>query len=237
MSGFEFKRFFLSCGRKLLPKTSDAITEEALSKIEETTEKTRESADELELEINADCRRLKTLNLTAPDQKPQQVQLMRKIKMQKNRLATLRNMELSTTQAGNDSRDALLVAANAEAHSVAMKAQRAALKKGKLSPDKIESVLHEIELGKDAISDAASVLGSHNQAHLDYVDEYDVDAFLMNEFGPEMKGAAVGGKHLSPPGVVTSLPCGDDTDGALPVLPKPSDAEEKTHPLKVNFVV
>ena len=174
---------FLSCGRKLMPKSSADITEAAVEEIERTTEKTRESADDLETEINADLRRLQNLYATSPHLKSQQSSLMRKIKLQKARLLTLRNLELSSTQVANDSRDALLVAESAKAHSAAVKAQRAALKQGNLTPGKIDSMIDDIENGKDAIMDVAAALGSRGISEAGAVDCYDVDAFLSAELG------------------------------------------------------
>ena len=165
-----------------MPKSSADITEAAVEEIERTTEKTRESADDLETEINADLRRLQNLYATSPHLKSQQSSLMRKIKLQKARLLTLRNLELSSTQVANDSRDALLVAESAKAHSAAVKAQRAALKQGNLTPGEIDSMIDDIENGKDAIMDAAAALGSRGISEAGAVDCYDVDALQLGLF-------------------------------------------------------
>lgn len=230
MASFDFKRMFLSCGRRLMPKSSADITEEAVEEIERTTEKTRESADELENEINADLRRLQNLHATAPQQRSQQTSLMRKIKMQKARLQTLRNMELSATQVANDSRDALLVAANAKAHAAAVHAQKSALKQGNLTPGKIDSVLDDIENGKDAIMDAAAALGSRGVSDAGGADCYDVDAFLSAELGqslPFAHSAEIPGMKLpsSTDGKdMENLPCLTSST----TLAKPHSEEEKS---------
>ena len=153
-----------------------------------STEKTKEEADELELEIRADARRLQQLKLSGAP-KSQQIELMRSIQYNKQRLERLRNMQHSNARAVHDSRDVLLVAQNAKAQKSAMRAQRSALRSDDLSVDNIDKMMEEVESGKDIVIDAAAALGSGGKAGTGYVDEFDVDRFLMDEFGED--GSAV----------------------------------------------
>ena len=167
-----------------MPKTTMEITEEAVHELEISTEKTKEEANDLELEIRADARRLLQLKHShAP--KSQQIELMRSIQYNKERLQRLRNMQFSNARAVHDSRDVLLVAQNAKAQKFAMRAQRSALRSDDLSVDSIDKMMEEVEGGKDTIVEAAMALGSGGKASTGSIDELDVDRFLMDEFGNE----------------------------------------------------
>jgi hypothetical protein len=215
------KRFFTSCGKgiqKLMPKTTMEITEDAVHELQLSTEKTKEEADELELDIHADARRLRQLKHSGAP-KSQQIELMRSIQYNKERLDRLRNMQHSNARAVHDSKDVLLVAQNAKAQKGAMHAQRSALKSDHLSVDSIDKMLEEVESGKDIVVEAAMALGSGGKATTGSINELDVDRFLMDEFGND--GDDVLSNLPNLPANMDICEQGQHKDGGGDVRPRP----------------
>lgn len=179
----------------------------ALSELRGTYERTKAEAEQVNLELNADIRRLQTSNATR-EPKERQVSLLRKIKATQGRLARLRAMEANAQKTLNDSQDVTIVAENAEAQKKAAIAQRSILRGKNIDVDEIENVMAQLEEDRDSLVDAACALGGSSiDGSGGVLDEVDVTGFLTSL---DCTSASM-----------LELPVQGEGDAAVPSLPDP----------------